>query len=369
MRLARLWLTDFRCYESLDLTLPPGCTVITGANGQGKTSLLEAIDWIATGRSFRGVADSALARAGSDAAIVRVDAMRGSGVVRVEAEIRASGRNRILVNGQPLAKRRDLGDSVRATIFSPDDLELIKGGPAQRRGFIDDLLSQSAPRYEVVRSDYDRVLRQRNALLKGGVRDTESRTTLEVFDTQLAQTGSQLIRARLRLTDRLLPAISQAYADLAREEPAVRARYEVEWSQSTLTDDAKEIEEEILRSLIIMQSKEMERGVTLVGPHRDDWRIELHGLEARSTASQGEQRSLALALRLGGHRVVTEVLGEEPLLLLDDVFSELDPARSEALVANLPKGQTLLTTASLLPDGVRADRWLRVESGMVSEVE
>ncbi len=369
MRLARLWLTDFRCYESLDLSLPAGCTVITGSNGQGKTSLLEAIDWIATGRSFRGVADNALARSGCESAIVRADTERGSGAVRVEAEIRASGRNRILVNGQPLAKRRDLAGSVSATVFSPDDLELIKGGPALRRGFIDDLLSQSAPRYEVLRSDYDRVLRQRNALLKGGVRDADARSTLEIFDVQLARTGSQLIRARLRLTDRLLPVITEAYADLAREEPGVSARYEVQWSQSTLTDDTKEIEDEILKALIVMHSKEIERGVTLVGPHRDDWRIELHGLEARSTASQGEQRSLALALRLGGHRVVTGVLGEEPLLLLDDVFSELDPERSKALVANLPSGQTLLTTASLLPEGVRADQWLRVEAGRVTSVE
>jgi len=365
--LVRLWLTDFRCYEVLELELPPGCTVITGANGQGKTSLLEAVEWIATGRSFRGVPDGALTRAGTDAAIVRAEVERAGGQIRVEAEIRATGRNRILVNGQPLARRRDLVDGLRATVFSPDDLELIKGGPAMRRGFLDDLLAASAPRYEAVRTDYERVLRQRNALLKGGVRDADARTTLEVFDAQLARTGSDLIRARLRLTDRLLPAVARAYAELAREEPAVGGAYVVDWTGSTLTEDRDELEALLLESLVAHRRREVDRGVTLVGPHRDEWRLELHGLEARTTASQGEQRSLALALRLGGHRVVAEVLGEEPLLLLDDVFSELDPSRSAALLEHLPAGQTLLTTAGLLPDGVRADRWLRVSAGHVAE--
>ena len=231
MRLARLWLTDLRCYDALELELPDGCTVITGANGQGKTSLLEAVDWVATGRSFRGVPDAALVRAGAASAIVRAEVVRGGGSTRIEAEIRATGRNRILVNGQPLPRRRDLVEGLRATVFSPDDLELVKGGPALRRGFLDDLLSASAPRYESLRSDYERVLRQRNALLKGGVRDEEARTTLEVFDAQLARAGAELIRARLRLTDRLLPAVARAYADLASEEPAITGRYEVDWTE------------------------------------------------------------------------------------------------------------------------------------------
>ncbi|MFM7060657.1 MAG: DNA replication/repair protein RecF [Actinomycetes bacterium] len=367
MDLVRLWLTDFRCYEGLELEFPSGCTVITGANGQGKTSLLEAVEWIATGRSFRGVPDAALTRAGTDAAIVRAEVERAGGHIRVEAEIRASGRNRILVNGQALARRRDLVDGLRATVFSPEDLELIKGGPTMRRGFLDDLLAASAPRYEALRSDYERVLRQRNALLKGGLRDADALPTLEVFDAQLARAGAELIRARLRLTDRLLPAVARAYADLAAEDPAVGGAYVVEWTEAPLTDDRDHLETLLLDALGTHRRREVDRGVTLVGPHRDEWRLELHGLEARTTASQGEQRCLALALRLGGHRVVAEVLGEEPILLLDDVFSELDPARSAALLEHLPVGQTLLTTAGLLPDGVRADRWLRVTEGRVVE--
>lgn len=367
MRLARLWLTDLRCYDALELELPDGCTVITGANGQGKTSLLEAVDWVATGRSFRGVPDAALVRAGASSAIVRAEVARGGGSTRIEAEIRATGRNRILVNGQPLPRRRDLVEGLRATVFSPDDLELVKGGPALRRGFLDDLLAASAPRYESLRTDYDRVLRQRNALLKGGVRDEEARATLEVFDAQLARAGAELLRARLRLTDRLLPEVSRAYADLASEEPAITGRYEVDWTQAALPDDPAGLEALLVAALDEHHRREVDRGVTLVGPHRDDWRLELHGLEARTTASQGEQRCLALALRLGGHRVVAGVVGEEPLLLLDDVFSELDPRRSAALLAHLPAGQTLLTTAGLLPEGVVADRWLRVTSGRVEE--
>jgi len=365
--LVRLWLTDFRCYEGLELEFPAGCTVITGANGQGKTSLLEAVEWIATGRSFRGVPDAALTRAGTDAAIVRAEVERAGGHIRIEAEIRATGRNRILVNGQSLARRRDLVDGLRATVFSPEDLELIKGGPAMRRGFLDDLLAASAPRYEALRSEYERVLRQRNALLKGGLRDADALPTLEVFDVQLARAGAELIRARLRLTDRLLPAVARAYADLATEDPAVGGAYVVEWTEAPLTDDRDHLETLLLDALGTHRRREVDRGVTLVGPHRDEWRLELHGLEARTTASQGEQRCLALALRLGGHRVVAEVLGEEPILLLDDVFSELDPARSAALLEHLPAGQTLLTTAGLLPDGVRADRWLRVTEGRVME--
>ena len=175
--------------------------------------------------------------------------VRGGGSTRIEAEIRATGRNRILVNGQALPRRRDLVEGLRATVFSPDDLELVKGGPALRRGFLDDLLSASAPRYESLRSDYERVLRQRNALLKGGVRDEEARTTLEVFDAQLARAGAELIRARLRLTDRLLPAVARAYADLASEEPAITGRYEVDWTEAALPDDVATLEALLVAAL------------------------------------------------------------------------------------------------------------------------
>lgn len=369
MRLSHLWLREFRCYEELDLELSPGCTVITGANGQGKTSLLEAVAWIATARSMRGVVDAALVRAGAKEAIVRGEiAYDDEHTALVEAAIRAVGRNRILVNKQPLTRRRDLVEHLRVTVFAPDDLELVKGGPAARRDYLDDLLEASAPRYAGVRADVDRVLRQRNALLRAGVRADVDRTTLDVLDDRLVRSGGELVRGRLRLGARLAPEVEGAYRSLAGEAPGFAARYAPGWSESS-ADAALEVDDVEVRlraALEALRRRELDRGLSLVGPHRDDWSLQLRGLGARHHASQGEQRTLALALRLAGHRVVADLAGAEPVLLLDDVFSELDPRRSEALVAHLPKTQTLLTTAAALPEGVRADTRLRVEQGRVA---
>lgn len=364
MRLRRLWLADFRCYEAVDLSFHPGCTVITGANGQGKTSLLEAIGWIATGRSFRGVPDAALVRAGNAEAFVRAEVVCAERTTLVEAAIRVAGRNRILVNKQVLGRRRELVDSLRVTVFSPDDLELVKGGPARRRDYLDDLLEAGAPRYSVARSDFDRVLRQRNALLRAGVRDVNDRATLEVLDDRLVVPAGELLRGRLRLAARLAPEIETAYRALAGDARGLATRYEAEWCDEPLDAERVEDVDRLLRDgLGAQRRRELERGVTLVGPHRDDWRLLLRDLDARHHASQGEQRTLALALRLAGHRVIADLAGTEPVLLLDDVFSELDEQRAAALVANLPSSQTLLTTASTVPEGVRADALLRVAGG------
>jgi DNA replication and repair protein RecF len=171
MRLLRLWLHDFRCYDAVDVALDEGCTVITGANGQGKTSLLEAVAWVATGRSFRGVPDSALVAANHDEAIVRAEILDDDRTLLVEAALRAVGRNRVQVNKQAVTRRRDYANHLRVTVFAPDDLSLVKSGPARRRDYLDELLEASGPKHASTRSDFERVLRQRNALLKGGVRD------------------------------------------------------------------------------------------------------------------------------------------------------------------------------------------------------
>lgn len=366
MELRRLWLTDFRCYRELDLELGPGATVVRGPNGQGKTSLLEAVSWIATARSFRGVPDAALVRSGTEQAIVRAESTRGGSDVLVEAEIRATGRNRILVNRQPLPRRRELAEALRVTVFAPDDLELVKGGPSGRREYLDDLLVASATRYDAASTDFERVLKHRNALLKSGRRDAETTTTLDVFDEQLARAGGEMVRGRLRLVARLAPWLHQAYEELAGAPSEVRGVYEADWSDEPLdVDSVDAVEPRLLAALAARRPDELDRRVTLVGPHRDELRITLDGLGARTHASQGEQRTLALALRLAGHRVVTDVVGEDPVLLLDDVFSELDPARATALVAALPAGQTLVTTAGVVPDTVRPERWLRVVDGTV----
>ena len=189
MHLGHLWLTDFRCYEQVEVEVGPGCTVITGSNGQGKTSLLEAIAWIATGRSLRGVPDRAMVRAGCDEAIVRAVVHHGDHDVLMEIALRANGRNQILANKQSVTRRRDLAQHLRVTVFAPDDLALVKGGPAGRRDYLDDLVVASVPRFAGVITDYERVLKQRNALLRAGIRTAEDRTTRDVLDERLVGVG------------------------------------------------------------------------------------------------------------------------------------------------------------------------------------
>lgn len=366
MRLRSLALVDFRCYRAAQVVLGDGATVVVGANGQGKTSLLEAAGWVATGASFRGVPDAALVRSGAERAVIRAEIERGGGSRLVEVELAAAGRSRVLVDHRPLARRRDLTDGLRVTVFSPDDLELVKGPPSLRRRYLDELLVASSPRYEAARSDTDRVLRHRNALLRTPRMDAEARSTLDVLDAQLARAAGELVRGRLRLAERLLPEVGRAYTSLAGSPIAVAADYEADWAEGGLGPDA-DIEGILGRALAERRGQETERRTTLVGPHRDEWRLAIRDLDARHHASQGEQRCLALALRLAGHRVVADVVGENPVLLLDDVFSELDPARAAALVHHLPEGQTLLTTAGSVPDGIRVERLLRVDGGVLEQ--
>jgi DNA replication and repair protein RecF len=334
------------------------------------------VAWAATGASFRGVPDAALVRSGRDAAIVRAEVVEGARTQLLEAEIRSAGRNRVRLNRHPLARARDRRELVRVTVFAPDDLQLVKGGPAGRRAYLDDLLTSVAPRYEAVIGDYERVLRQRNALLKQRFgSDPDDETTLRVFDAQLARSGAELARGRLRLLHTLVPLVAGAYAELAGAAPGrdaaapgpVHATYESEWTLGAGAPPAEDaLESVLLEALRARRRAELDRKVTLAGPHRDEWRLRVNGLDARTHASQGEQRTLALALRLGGHRMCTEVTGSAPVLLLDDVFSELDAQRSQALVANLATGQTLLTSTSLhTPDGVDAAHVLEVDAGSV----
>jgi len=366
MRLDRLTLRDFRCYEEVTVAPPGGATVVRGANGQGKTSLLEAISWVATARSLRGVPDAALVRAGAEEAIVRAELRVGDRSVLIEAAIRAVGRNRVLVNKQTATRRRDLGQHLRVTVFAPDDLDLVKGSPARRREYLDELLEASSPRFGATRQELERVLKQRNALLRGRVRSASERTTLDVLDERLVTVAAELLRGRVALGARLTPHVEASYAALAGSAPGFRATYDAGWTEEAIDPD--EVAGQLRSALDRLRPREIERGVTLVGPHRDDWRLSLHELDARHHASQGEQRTLALALRLGGHALVADVIGMHPVLLLDDVFSELDATRSAALVRNLPPAQTLVTTAGMLPEGIVPDAWWTVEAGHVTVV-
>ena len=361
MRVARLWLTDFRNYTTADVTLPAdGLTVVLGGNGQGKTNLLEAIGYLATLRSFRGAPTDALIRTGAATAVVRAEGERDDRRLLVEAEVAASGRGRVFVNQQPLRRARDLLGAFRVSVFAPDDLELVKGGPAPRREYLDDLLVALHPRNAELQGDVDKILRQRNALLKqaGGRLTPDVLSTLDVWDERLAGAGDALAAARNALVTDLEPELGKAYDQVAHTATAVTGRYVRSWPHDTLAE-----------ALAAARDDDVRRGVTTVGPHRDDLALTIAELPSRTHASQGEQRSLALALRLAGHAVVAEAIGSPPTLLLDDVFSELDPARSEALLAHLPAGQALLTTAGAIPSGARPAAVLRVSNGAVVVAE
>ena len=356
MRLRRLWLTDFRNYRSAEVELAPiGLTVVVGGNGQGKTNLLEAVGYLATLESFRGAPAEALVRSGCATAVVRAEGERATRPMLVEAEIAVAGRSRTLVNHQPLRRAADLLGAVRVSLFSPDDLELVKGAPAARRRYLDDTLVALHPRHAAARHDLERVLRQRNALLKQakGHLDESARTTLDVWDAKLAAAGEALAGARAELVAALEAPLAKAYDQLAGGPADIAIAYQRSW------------EGPLAAALAAARTDDVRRGVSTVGPHRDELRLAIGGLPARTHASQGEMRSLALALRLAAHRSVTDEVGEPPVLLLDDVFSELDAERGAALVGHLPDGQVLLTTAGEVPPGAVPALTLRVHDGTV----
>ena len=357
MRVTRLWLSNFRNYETAEFEPDPeGLTVVVGSNGEGKTNLLEAIGYLATLSSFRGAPSDALVRQGSASAVIRAEGEREDRSLLIEAEINRTGRDRVQVNRQPLKRTRDLLGAVRVSVFAPDDLVLVKGGPGDRRRFLDDVLVGLHPKFDALQRDVDRVLRQRNSLLRqsGGRVSGEVESTLDVWDAKLTSAGLALTEAREDLVARLEPEIAKAYDQVAHTAADVTVAYQRSWS-GALAD-----------ALAASRVDDLRRGVSLVGPHRDEVALSIAGLPGRTHASQGEQRSLALALRLAAHRIVGEVVGAPPVLLLDDVFSELDAERSEALLTHLPSGQALLTTAGLVPESARPAKLIRVQGGVIS---
>jgi DNA replication and repair protein RecF len=336
-------ISDFRNITTATIELPPsGTTVITGRNGSGKTNLLEAVSYLSTLRSFRGSPKEAMVRSGSDRAILRAATQVGDRAVDIEAELARTGRSLTMVNRQTVRRRSDLHQAIRVTVFSPEDIGVVRSGPSERRRFLDETLTVLDPRLAGVVDEVEKILRQRAALLRrsGNPMSPEVASTLDVWDARLDSAGTTLVEARERLVDRLTPVAQQHYSRLAGTEVLVGVQYQRSWTGG-LAD-----------ALGNTRRDDTLRGSTSVGPHRDEVATRLAGLIVRTQASQGEQRCLALALRLAAHQLATEQLGTAPVLLLDDVFSELDPYRSRALLAGLPPGQCILTTAHPLPPEV-----------------
>ncbi len=354
MSVRHLELADFRIFDAAALDPEPeGTTVITGSNGTGKTSVLEALAYLATRRSFRGAPPEAMVRSGAESAIVRAEIERPDSPMLVEAQIMPAGRSRVRVNRKAVSATRDLAAAAPCTVFSPEDLVIVSGGPKGQREVIDDALAVLDAEGARAADETERVLRQRAALLRqsGGRASEEVTATLDVWDQRLADAGKVLVAARERLVADLGPLVASAYGHLAGagEQVVMGQHYVRSW------------EGDLLDALAARRIDDLRRGVNTVGPHRDDLVLQIDGREARTHASQGEQRCLALALRLGVHELIRSRTALVPTLLLDDVFSELDPARSRALVAELPSGQAILTTAAPLPEGIAVARVLPVE--------
>lgn len=352
-----LELVDFRNYQAATFELTGGVTAVSGRNGQGKTNFVEALAYLATLDSFRGAPPEALIRVGADSAVIRATIVHDDGrEVLIEAELTRAGRNRVQVNRQRLGRVRDLLGSVRVSVFAPDDLALVKGAPSERRRFLDDVLVALAVKYDAMRLELDRIVRQRNTLLKqlATRADADGLHTLDVWDAKLSETGERFGHARAVLIARLTPLVIESYEQLAGEAIAIDLVYEPAWRSTGLA-----------AALAAMRDVDLRRATSTVGPHRDELELRLAGMPARTHASQGEQRTLALAMRLGAHRLVAETTGTPPVLVLDDVLSELDADRATALLRHIPPGQVVLTTAAALPPAAHPDVVVRVDAGRV----
>lgn len=409
VHVSHLTLHDFRSYPTAEVPLEPGVTAFVGRNGQGKTNLVEAIDYLSRLSSHRVASDAPLVRAGAERAVVRAAVVRDGRTAVLEVEINPGRSNRAKVNRSPLPRARELVGLVRTVVFAPDDLTLVKGDPSDRRKFLDDLLVLRAPRLAGVRSDYDRILRQRNTLLKtagaarrGSTSAEGALATLSVWDSHLARTGAELLSERLRLVEALRPYVVAAYAAVA--QGAGRDAADVEYRPSLeLPDRAWELTVDDLAERLLVEVEarrrdELDRGLSLVGPHRDELLLTLGPgevpapvhpedapaaddadhteapaarvavrLPVKGYASHGESWSFALALRLASYDLLRSE-GDDPILVLDDVFAELDSQRREQLAALVAGAEQVLVTAAVpedVPTALRGARFL-VAGGQVT---
>ncbi|MFE2033913.1 DNA replication/repair protein RecF [Streptomyces scopuliridis] len=399
MHVTHLSLADFRSYARVEVPLDPGVTAFVGANGQGKTNLVEAVGYLATLGSHRVSSDAPLVRMGADRAVIRAAVTQGERSQLVELELNPGRANRARINRSSQVRPRDVLGIVRTVLFAPEDLALVKGDPGERRRFLDELITARSPRMAGVRSDYDRVLRQRNTLLKSaamarrhGGRGMDL-STLDVWDQHLARAGAELLAQRVDLIATLQPLADKAYEQLAPGGGPVALEYRSSagdpgdsGAPGASGDDASgpgaadglvpsgvtsrdELYAHLLAALAEVRKQEIERGVTLVGPHRDDLVLKLGRLPAKGYASHGECWSFALALRLASYDLL-RAEGNEPVLVLDDVFAELDARRRERLAELVVPGEQVLVTAAVDDDvpGVLAGARFAVADGVVERV-
>ena len=421
MYVSHLSLTDFRSYRAVELPLEPGVTALVGPNGQGKTNLVEAVGYVATLGSHRVPTDAALVRAGCPRAVVRAKVVRGDRTRLAEIEITSGKANRARINGSAVPRVRDVLGLLRTVLFAPEDLGLVKGDPDGRRRFLDELAVLVTPRMSGVISDYDRIVRQRSALLKSAAaasRGSMDLRTLDVWDAKLARSGAEILVMRLALVQALHPYVAHAYEQVSSGQGAADVAYRSSLDASIAdpgdgrgdgattesvsrgTVTAELLEAQLMDAMGRLRSREIERGVCLVGPHRDDLVLTLGGLPAKGYASHGESWSFALALKLASYRLLTDGVAQhrneveglsedrvgspttsdlwiadlgddgEPVLILDDVFAELDVRRRDRLAELVAPARQVLITAAVVDDvperldGARVD----VMEGAVTRV-
>ena len=369
-----LSLTDFRTYTQLDIPFTPGTTVFVGSNGVGKTNIVEAIGYLASLSSHRVSTDGPLIRFGAERALVRARIVRGGQSTSLELEINPGKANRVRINRANPVRARDVLGILRTVLFAPEDLSLVKGDPSNRRRFLDELLASLVPHHAATRSDYERVLKQRNALLKSarasGRFTSTHESTLEVWDQHMAQAGAALLRARLELVELLQPHVAAAYASLtdgSKKAAAIyRSTIDLQLSdEGEIENDGggqdlplsslsvQELAAKYLEAFRAQRKKEVERGISLVGPHRDELELVLGPTPAKGYASHGETWSLALSLRLASYYVLREddqTPGAAPVLILDDVFAELDTQRRDKLAGIVAGAEQVIVTAAVVED-------------------
>lgn len=365
MRVDWLSLVDFRSYRSLDWRPDNQVNLLVGPNAAGKTNLLEGVGYLSSLKSFRSAPDGALITEGSNAAVLRAGIASGERERLIEVEVPMTGSKKAQVDKTRLKRTADLLGVLRVIAFLPEDLDFVKRGPAYRRDLLDDLAVQLWPAAYLDQSEYDRSVRQRNAFLKSGEHDD---MTLSVWDSRMAQAGGRVMARRARVIETLAPLFEERYREISSSVVRARLEYEASWFEGPPRPvSAGEYAGQLAEALERRRRADYERRITTVGPHRDEPSFVLDERDARTLASQGEQRTAALAVKLAAHNAVAEAVSDPPVLLLDDVFSELDPERSKALAGALPEEtQTMITTARPEDVPVSGRVW-NVREGVVSD--